>query len=554
VGCIIRNNGKWAVRIDGGRNCSVRGCDISGSGDGGVSLNGGDRATLTAAGHLVENCGIHNYSRWNRTYRPAVAIEGVGNRVARNLIHDAPHQAMSLSGNDHLIEFNEIHNVCEETNDAGAIYGWNDWAARGHHIRYNYIHHVYGRKAEGANGVYLDDNFSAAAIYGNVFESLKRPIHLGGGRDHRVLNNLFVDCTDALHIDARGLGWRAYGFEELKQKLENWPYQKPPWSERYPELLTLLNDEPMAPKGVVVMRNIMVSTEWDDIEGKARPYVKMEQNLLDASRDVLVNRTGQMPRLNLKSPVVAALQFEPIPYERIGIYKSAERASWPVSHPITKPAGIEKHSTAQSPHPMPPVHVSRVKRAPKVDGLVQSGEGLMRANEYSGAPLLLAQTPGREKLTTPVGQAWLAHDGEQLYIAVSIPIKHMGKLITNGRWGEADGMEVALRVHSQSPGSTFILQGFPDGRHTASLDAGAPAALTKTLQQNSRYAARIYDESWIGEWSIPLQALGIKNMRPGLTLGFNLGARRLETNDWLVWTGTGRENWRLGGAGRIVLD
>jgi hypothetical protein len=336
VGCIIRNNGKWAVRIDGGRNCSVRGCDISGSGDGGVSLNGGDRATLTAAGHLVENCGIHNYSRWNRTYRPAVAIEGVGNRVARNLIHDAPHQAMSLSGNDHLIEFNEIHNVCEETNDAGAIYGWNDWAARGHHIRYNYIHHVYGRKAEGANGVYLDDNFSAAAIYGNVFESLKRPIHLGGGRDHRVLNNLFVDCTDALHIDARGLGWRAYGFDELKQKLETWPYQKPPWSERYPELLTLLNDEPMAPKGVVVMRNIMVATEWDDIEGKARPYVKMEQNLLDAPRNVLVNRAGQMPRLNPKSPTVAALKFEPIPYERIGLYKNAERASWPVS-----PSGYE---------------------------------------------------------------------------------------------------------------------------------------------------------------------------------------------------------------------
>jgi hypothetical protein len=98
------------------------------------------------------------------------------------------------------------------------------------------------------------------------------------------------------------------------------------------------------------------------------------------------------------------------------------------------------------------------------------------------------------------------------------------------------------------------LQGFPDGRHIASLDAGAPAALATTLLQASRYAARLYDNEWVGEWSIPLQALGIKNMRPGLILGLNLGARRMETNDWLVWTGTTRENWRLDGAGRVVLD
>jgi hypothetical protein len=98
------------------------------------------------------------------------------------------------------------------------------------------------------------------------------------------------------------------------------------------------------------------------------------------------------------------------------------------------------------------------------------------------------------------------------------------------------------------------LQGFPDGRHITSLDAGAPAAVATTLLQASRYAAGMYDNAWVGEWSIPLQALGITKVQPGVTLGFNLGARRLETNDWLVWTGTTRENWRLDGAGRIVLD
>ena len=49
-------------------------------------------------------------------------LDGVGNRVAHNLIHHAPHQAIGFGGNDHVIEFNEIHNVCYESNDAGAIY------------------------------------------------------------------------------------------------------------------------------------------------------------------------------------------------------------------------------------------------------------------------------------------------------------------------------------------------------------------------------------------------------------------------------------------------
>jgi hypothetical protein len=218
----------------------VRGCDISGTGEGGVDLEGGERATLTPGGHVVENCHIHHYSRWVRTYQPGVRLAGVGCRAIRNLIHDAPHQAIGIGGNDHLIEGNEVHNVCEETNDAGALYGWHDWAARGNVIRHNWFHHIYGHEGRGANGVYLDDNFSSATIEGNVFQTVERAIHLGGGRDHRVRNNLFVDCPNALHIDARGLGWRAYGFDELKKTLEAHPYRQPPWSTRYPELLTLL--------------------------------------------------------------------------------------------------------------------------------------------------------------------------------------------------------------------------------------------------------------------------------------------------------------------------
>ncbi|MFZ4775681.1 MAG: right-handed parallel beta-helix repeat-containing protein [Terrimicrobiaceae bacterium] len=318
-GCMVRNSGKWAVRIDGGHRCAIRGCDISGTGDGGVNLQGGDRATLVPGGHVVEDCRIHSFSRWDRTYQPGISLNGVGCRASNNLIHDAPHQAMNLSGNDHVIEYNEIHNVCEETNDAGAIYGWNDWAARGNVIRFNYLHDIQGLHAEGANGIYLDDNFSSATIEGNIFRKVVRAIHLGGGRDHQVINNLFVDCPKALHIDARGLGWRAFGFEELKEKLELWPYRDEPWSARYPQLPGLLSDEPMAPKGILVARNILIDCpSWDDIENKARPFLTMTENLPDAPRTLLTG-SSEIPCINEVAPEVRKIRFEAIPIQKIGL-------------------------------------------------------------------------------------------------------------------------------------------------------------------------------------------------------------------------------------------
>src|SRR4051812_7781241 len=59
-------------------------------------------------------------------------------------MYSAPHAAMIVSGNDHLIELNDISRVCRETRDTGSIYMGRDWTQRGHTIRWNYIHHVTG--------------------------------------------------------------------------------------------------------------------------------------------------------------------------------------------------------------------------------------------------------------------------------------------------------------------------------------------------------------------------------------------------------------------------
>jgi len=284
VGCVIRNVGSRAVQMSGGTAHRVADCDIHGTGDGGIGLTGGDRKTLTPAGHVAENNHIHHYARWHRMYRPAIALSGVGNRAAHNLIHDAPHQAMSFSGNDHLIEFNEIHNVCTESKDAGAIYSGRDWTARGTVIRHNHLHDITGLEGRGCMGVYLDDMLSGITIANNLFSNVTRAAFIGGGRDCVIEGNIFVDCKPAVHVDARALGWAAKSVPTtMTQRLNAMPYKQPPWSTRYPRLVNILDDDPAAPKGNVIARNLCIGGKWDNIEKKALPLVTFEDNQLDVA-------------------------------------------------------------------------------------------------------------------------------------------------------------------------------------------------------------------------------------------------------------------------------
>ncbi len=328
AGCVIRNSGGWAVIVEGGTNHAIVSCDIYGLGEGGIALSGGDRKTLTPANHLAENNHIRHYARWHRMYRPAIALNGVGNKARHNYIHDAPHQAISFSGNEHLIEFNLIERVCLESNDAGAIYSGRDWTWRGTIIRFNLFRDITGFEKRGCMGVYLDDMLCGTIVFGNIFERVTRAAFIGGGRDNIVENNIFVDCLPAVHVDARAMGWASYHVDTtMKERLMAVPYKQPPWSERYPQLVNILEDEPAAPKGNIIRRNICVGGRWMDIEEKAKPYVLIEGNLIDVAPQVLfMNAEKGDYRLKPNSPAVK-IGFKPVPLERIGLYRDEWRAN-----------------------------------------------------------------------------------------------------------------------------------------------------------------------------------------------------------------------------------
>ena len=251
AGCTIRNIATDAVKIDGGTDNGVLSCDLYNMGGAGVSLSGGDRATLTPCDNFAENCHIHHFGRIFRTHKDALFLNGVGCRASHNLIHDAPHDAMDFGGNDHLVDLNEIHDVCTETDDAGAIYTGRDWTVRGTVIKHNFFHDIGGSAHVGNQAIYVDDNACGVTSVGNVIYRVYRAFLIGGGRENAMDNNVIVECPIPMHIDNRGMSWSGKETENwttLTTRLAAVPYQQEPWRSRFPQLVTILDDEPGLPK------------------------------------------------------------------------------------------------------------------------------------------------------------------------------------------------------------------------------------------------------------------------------------------------------------------
>ena len=322
--CTIRNVGNSGVTVNDGDNHGVEDCVISEAGDGGISLTGGDRRSLTACGHYARNNHLHHIARWSRCYAPAIAMTGVGIRAANNLIHDHPHCAILFWGNEHVIELNEIHHVCLETGDVGAIYTGRDYTFRGNVIRHNFIHHT-GGVGMGSMGIYMDDCVSGTEIRGNILWKLHRAVFLGGGRDFKVENNIFIDCDPAVELDGRGMSkspvWHDMVYKTMNRRLEDVKWREPPYRTRYPQLADLepyyAKDDGVPPGNVLVRHNLCVGSELLKITWGATPAaVESKDNLVNLDPLFIDPANGNF-RLKPDSPAYTQ-GFQPIPFDTIG--------------------------------------------------------------------------------------------------------------------------------------------------------------------------------------------------------------------------------------------
>ena len=382
VASTIRNVGDYhgaGIGIDGGTANGVIGCDLHHIGSSAIALAGGNQPTLTAPGNFAENNYIHHTGVWYKQ-GVGVALRGVGQRAAHNLIHDCPRFALQFMGNNHVIEFNHVRHVNLETADTGAIYtGGRDWlGARGSVIRYNYFHDMLGFGFEKGKwvsphfawGIYLDDNTGGVTVFGNIVaRAVRGLIHLHNGRDNTIENNIFIAGTQQ---QIQLSGWT----DQHRNWLNHLPtmikgYEsvadQPAW-RAMPHMKLHPRDAPLPDHTIMAgntfARNIVYwrnpAANYVAARNFSFSHNSIDRNLL--WHDGLPLRTGQKnPGLDEwaawqaagmdRNSVIAdprfvdaehddyrllpdspafALGFQSIPIEKIGPYASPDRASWPI--------------------------------------------------------------------------------------------------------------------------------------------------------------------------------------------------------------------------------
>ena len=306
---------------EAGHNNGVANCTIYNTGAGGVHLSGGDRLTLEPGNNYVENCTIHDFNRIEKSYRAGIDISGVGNRISHCEIYNAPSMAILMRGNDHLFEYNEIHHVCQEVHDQGALYYGRDPSEQGHIVRYNFFHHLNSIHATSA--VYHDDGACGMEVFGNIFyKPGKIPVLIGGGHDNPYTNNIFIDAELGIHVDNRNQGWAKSimekgGTYDVRLNLVN--YQNPPYSEKYPNLPKYWDDNPSLPKRNPVSKNIFYNVKTP---------IRFNKNWLPFKDDNWITEEDpgfeDMENMNFKLKESAKVfseipGFKDIPFEKIGV-------------------------------------------------------------------------------------------------------------------------------------------------------------------------------------------------------------------------------------------
>jgi hypothetical protein len=162
---------------------------------------------------------------------------------------------------------------------------------------------------------------------------------IGGGRDHHVKNNIFVDCDPAVRMDGRGLDkspvWHNMVNDFMRKKLTDVPLSL--YRKRYPAMKSLdrwygppegpaiTGDafKGVPPEGNVIAHNVCVG-KWLETGWHAKPDdVDVRDNLVDADPKFVAPEKQDF-RLHRDSPAYK-LGFQTIPIAQIGLRQDADR-------------------------------------------------------------------------------------------------------------------------------------------------------------------------------------------------------------------------------------
>lgn len=363
TGCTLRNLGGNGVVIHG-HHSRVESCDMHELGAGCVMISGGDHRRLIPSGNVVINNHLHHYGRKKAMYSAAVDVgfggapnaanhqTAVGVRVAHNLIHHGPRDAILFSGQDHVFELNDIHRCGYASDDLGAFYSWLDWTIRGVVIRHNHIHDTVG-------GVNPDDGASGTLVHGNVFSGPRTGVWIASGPDHAVTHNIFVKYAGpVIGVDDRGAS-RGYATNrKLIDPVLEIRAAEEPWSKRFPEMVRLLEERPELPLRMKFSDNVVVVQKGDPFVLKMNAKHREDPalfrhsgNFVTAEDPGFVDAANGNLALKPDSIVYQKIPgFPVIPFERIGLYPDSWRKTLPPAEESRKPGVNPMHQIDPETH------------------------------------------------------------------------------------------------------------------------------------------------------------------------------------------------------------
>ncbi len=308
-GCALRDFGGHGLVMDNARDSLVRGCVFRTFGHCAMTLDGGDRKTLTSSGITIESCEFSDTGLAMRTYTPGIWMTGCGHRIANNHFHDMPSSAMRVGGNEHFISSNLVERVVMESDDQGAVDMWGDPTYRGNRFVHNIFRDI-GRGGAfvkcGQGGIRFDDAISGNVVYGNRFDNSSRAnfggVQIHGGRDNVVRNNVFTHCRYGITVSPWTQDqWRKFlsgGRGVDSRRAAN--VEGPAFKAKYPEFASAA-DTPM--------RNTF---ECNVFEGDEKSFVFLARNRRLPEATVM---RGNVCMKKLPDDLSSIPGFEPLPPE-----------------------------------------------------------------------------------------------------------------------------------------------------------------------------------------------------------------------------------------------
>jgi hypothetical protein len=117
---------------------------------------------------------------------------------------------------------------------------------------------------------------SGYEFYGNSITNATTGVLINGGRRNTIYGNSFVDCDLDIYFIAANIGEKAIctpPHGSMFLKLQKLNYTQPPYSTRYPELLTIAGDHPCLPVHNNITSNIYCHSHSMNVSVAGRGFI-----------------------------------------------------------------------------------------------------------------------------------------------------------------------------------------------------------------------------------------------------------------------------------------